>query len=52
VFARCTEVPPLESRLADVPGHRDRCWLSPEEKRVKRLVNDQIGLAGETTVIA
>jgi peptide/nickel transport system ATP-binding protein len=51
-FSRCTEVPALESRLADAPEHRDRCWLSPQEKRAKRVVEGQIGLGGETTVIA
>jgi oligopeptide/dipeptide ABC transporter ATP-binding protein len=49
-FSRCAEVPALESRLADVPGHRDRCWLSPADKRAKRVVDGQIGLAGETSV--
>jgi oligopeptide/dipeptide ABC transporter ATP-binding protein len=31
-FERCIEVPPLDSRVR-VPGHRDRCWLSVDEKR-------------------
>jgi peptide/nickel transport system ATP-binding protein len=43
-FSKCPQYPPLEARLADAPGHRDRCWLSPEEKREKRLVEGQIGL--------
>jgi oligopeptide/dipeptide ABC transporter ATP-binding protein len=43
-FAKCTDVPPLEARLADAPGHCDRCWLSPEDKREKRQVEGQIGL--------
>ncbi|MGV1049150.1 MAG: ABC transporter ATP-binding protein [Solirubrobacterales bacterium] len=43
-FAKCREVPPLEARLTDSPGHCDRCWLSPEEKRQKRQVAGQIGL--------
>jgi peptide/nickel transport system ATP-binding protein len=51
-FSRCVEVPALESRLEDAPGHRDRCWLSPEEKRAKRVVEGQIGLAVDATVIA
>jgi peptide/nickel transport system ATP-binding protein len=51
-FSRCVEVPALESRLADAPGHRDRCWLSAQEKRAKRVVEGQIGLASEPTVIA
>jgi peptide/nickel transport system ATP-binding protein/oligopeptide transport system ATP-binding protein len=43
-FAKCTEMPPLEARLTETPGHCDRCWLSPEEKRRKRQVEGQIGL--------
>jgi oligopeptide/dipeptide ABC transporter ATP-binding protein len=43
-FAKCAQVPALEARLADVPAHRDRCWLGPEEKRAKREVEGQIGL--------
>jgi oligopeptide/dipeptide ABC transporter ATP-binding protein len=43
-FGKCTEMPPLEAKLTDAPGHCDRCWLSPEEKRQKRQVAGQIGL--------
>ncbi len=43
-FAKCTELPPLESKLPDAPSHRDRCWLSPEKKRELRQVAGQIGL--------
>jgi oligopeptide/dipeptide ABC transporter ATP-binding protein len=43
-FSKCPQYPPLEARLADSPGHCDRCWLSPEEKREKRVVAGQIGL--------
>jgi len=44
-FDKCTEDPVLEARVSDSPGHCDRCWLSPEDKRVKRQVSeDQIGL--------
>jgi peptide/nickel transport system ATP-binding protein len=43
-FAKCTELPPLDAKLTDAPGHCDRCWLSPEEKRQKREVAGQIGL--------
>jgi len=35
-FDRCGELPGLEARLADSPAHRDRCWLSPDEKREAR----------------
>jgi peptide/nickel transport system ATP-binding protein len=45
-FSECTTVPPLEGHLADSPEHRDRCWLSADEKRVKREVRPgEIGLA-------
>jgi peptide/nickel transport system ATP-binding protein len=37
-FAKCTEVPPLESRIEGQPGHRDRCWIPVDEKREKREV--------------
>ena len=43
-FGRCGELPGLEPRLADTPSHLDRCWLSPEEKRRRRLVEGEIGL--------
>ncbi len=34
-FEKCTQPPTLESRL-DIPGHLDRCWLSPAEKEANR----------------
>ncbi len=43
-FAKCSEYPGLEARLSEEPGHRDRCWLTPEQKRGKRMVEGQIGL--------
>jgi oligopeptide/dipeptide ABC transporter ATP-binding protein len=43
-FAKCAQLPGLDARLADAPDHRDRCWLSPDEKREKREVEGQIGL--------
>jgi oligopeptide/dipeptide ABC transporter ATP-binding protein len=43
-FAKCTELPPLEARVAEAPRHCDRCWLSPEQKRRKRQVEGRIGL--------
>ena len=43
-FSKCTEYPKLEARLADAADHRDRCWLTPEQKREKRQVEGQIGL--------
>jgi peptide/nickel transport system ATP-binding protein/oligopeptide transport system ATP-binding protein len=47
-FARCTELPALERRVAD-PGHLDRCWLAPEEKAARRLVEGRIGLEAHVT---
>jgi oligopeptide/dipeptide ABC transporter ATP-binding protein len=43
-FGRCSELPGLDARLADAPAHLDRCWLEPEEKRERRLVEGEIGL--------
>ncbi len=51
-FDKCGEVPPLESRVSEAPEHLDRCWLSVEEKRTKREVEDgRIGL-GKGSVAA
>jgi peptide/nickel transport system ATP-binding protein len=44
-FDPCRQVPPLQPRLAEAPGHLDRCWLTPADKRVKREVGGRIGLA-------
>ena len=44
-FDKCDQVPGLESRISDVPGHVDRCWLTPETKRQRRVVDGEIGLA-------
>ncbi|MGD9737196.1 MAG: ABC transporter ATP-binding protein [Solirubrobacterales bacterium] len=43
-FAKCPQLPPLEAKLPEAPDHRDRCWLTPEEKRAKRQVEGRIGL--------
>ena len=43
-FGKCPQAPALEGRLAEAPAHRDRCWLTPAEKRAKRDVDGQIGL--------
>jgi peptide/nickel transport system ATP-binding protein/oligopeptide transport system ATP-binding protein len=51
-FDRCVEMPALEARLADAGDHLDRCWLTPDDKRARRVVDGQIGLASDTTVIA
>jgi oligopeptide/dipeptide ABC transporter ATP-binding protein len=44
-FDACTTVPPLAAGNPDAPGHLDRCWLSPEVKVVRRVVDERIGLA-------
>jgi peptide/nickel transport system ATP-binding protein/oligopeptide transport system ATP-binding protein len=43
-FDRCRELPPLAPRLPDSPGHLDRCWLEPSEKRQRRETGGRIGL--------
>jgi oligopeptide/dipeptide ABC transporter ATP-binding protein len=43
-FSKCTEPPALEVRGND-PGHTDRCFLEPEQKKTLRVVADgEIGL--------
>ena len=46
-FGRCGELPGLDARLADAPAHRDRCWLTPEQKRELRQVEGKIGLEAQ-----
>jgi peptide/nickel transport system ATP-binding protein len=47
-FPACIKVPALESRLEGRPEHKDRCWLSASEKRVKREVEPgEIGLTAK-----
>jgi hypothetical protein len=42
------KVPALESRMEGQPDHRDRCWLSASEKRLKREVQPgEIGLTSK-----
>ena len=43
-FGKCSEVPGLEARLPGDPNHRDRCWLTPEQKQELRVVEGRIGL--------
>ena len=43
-FGKCKEVPGLEVRLPEDPNHRDRCWLTPGQKRKLRDVEGRIGL--------
>jgi peptide/nickel transport system ATP-binding protein len=42
-FESCMDEPALEARTG-TPGHLDRCWLAPDEKRRLRVVDGQIGL--------
>jgi len=43
-FDKCKQTRPLDPR-SGMPGHLDRCWLSPEQKRTLRVIQgDQIGL--------
>jgi peptide/nickel transport system ATP-binding protein len=50
-FGACTKYPELESRIADSPGHDDRCWLPVEEKQAKReIAPGQIGLDVEGAI--
>jgi oligopeptide/dipeptide ABC transporter ATP-binding protein len=49
-FDKCSQVPPLEARVSDTPGHLDRCWLDVAEKRKRREVEGQIGLTTGTVI--
>ncbi len=51
-FDRCSDVPPLQTRLPEAPDHLDRCWLEVADKRVRRVVDGEIGLPSADTVIA
>jgi peptide/nickel transport system ATP-binding protein/oligopeptide transport system ATP-binding protein len=48
-FDKCDQVPALEPRFSQAPDHLDRCWLTPETKRERRVVDGQIGLAAPVT---
>jgi oligopeptide/dipeptide ABC transporter ATP-binding protein len=43
-FSKCPQLPALEARTPESGEHCDRCWLTPDEKRRKRVVEGQIGL--------
>jgi peptide/nickel transport system ATP-binding protein/oligopeptide transport system ATP-binding protein len=43
-FGKCLQLPGLENR-GGARGHLDRCWLSPEQKKERRVVEGRIGLA-------
>jgi peptide/nickel transport system ATP-binding protein/oligopeptide transport system ATP-binding protein len=44
-FEQCGQVPELEGRLTQEPGHEDRCWLTTADKLSLREVDGRIGLA-------
>ncbi|MGA9371980.1 MAG: ABC transporter ATP-binding protein [Solirubrobacterales bacterium] len=43
-FGKCGELPGLEQRVPKAPGHKDRCWLDPTDKKSLREVGGRIGL--------
>ncbi len=43
-FDRCPRCPGSTRACAEAPDHRDRCWLTPEQKRERRQVEGRIGL--------
>jgi oligopeptide/dipeptide ABC transporter ATP-binding protein len=47
-FEKCPQMPDLEARVAEAPQHLDRCWLTPEQKSEKRVVDGRIGLGAST----
>lgn len=48
-FAKCAEQPTLDDRLhRDGVRHLDRCWLEPEQKAERRVVEGRIGLGGKS----
>ena len=51
-FSECPKVPALDARVDGQPDHKDRCWLSVEEKRTKREVRPgEIGLHAKDRVV-
>ena len=44
MFARCEDEPTLEVRVGG-GMHEDRCWLRPDDKRVLRNIDGEVGLA-------
>jgi oligopeptide/dipeptide ABC transporter ATP-binding protein len=51
-FEKCLQKPELVRRIEGAPGHLDRCWLEPDQKRQLRVVGEQIGLASASPVIS
>ena len=44
VFDKCSQPPPLVTRVPDDGAHLDRCWLEPAQKAQLREVEGRIGL--------
>jgi peptide/nickel transport system ATP-binding protein len=52
-FAKCKEIPPLEARMPGRAQHKDRCWLTPDEKRDRREIRPgEIGLEAKQEITA
>jgi peptide/nickel transport system ATP-binding protein/oligopeptide transport system ATP-binding protein len=51
-FEKCSELPELEHRVPKAPGHLDRCWLDPTDKKKLREVDGRIGLETPEEVTA
>jgi oligopeptide/dipeptide ABC transporter ATP-binding protein len=51
-FGKCGELPGLEQRVPKAPGHLDRCWLDPTDKKKLREVDGRIGLESPPEVPA
>jgi peptide/nickel transport system ATP-binding protein/oligopeptide transport system ATP-binding protein len=51
-FDRCRLDPALEPRVSGARDHLDRCWLELADKRRRRVIDGQIGLAAQGSVIA
>jgi oligopeptide/dipeptide ABC transporter ATP-binding protein len=49
-FQKCTEVPALENRSPESSDSKDRCFLTPEQKKQLRVVSERIGLAAPEPV--
>jgi oligopeptide/dipeptide ABC transporter ATP-binding protein len=49
-FAKCSELPRLDHRVPKAPGHLDRCWLDPTDKKKLREVEGRIGLEAPEAV--
>jgi peptide/nickel transport system ATP-binding protein len=49
-FEACTDVPELRHADASRPDHVDRCFLTLNEKRSRRMVGDAIGLPASARV--